>query len=113
MTEPTVPEAPLSAGDVLAAVPETPTAVPTNSGPSKKPPVLDGKVWVGFDLGGTKMSAVLFDRKFDAIAVIAQCWILRALKPKRDRGAQEEAQGTALTCPWSPCEENVRRIRSS
>ena len=68
MTEPTVPEAPLSAGDVLAAVPETPTAVPTNSGPSKKPPVLDGKVWVGFDLGGTKMSAVLFDRKFDAIA---------------------------------------------
>ena len=68
MTEPTVPVALFPAGDVLVAVLETPTAAPVTNGPSKKPPVIDGKVWVGFDLGGTKMSAVLFDRKFDAVA---------------------------------------------
>jgi hypothetical protein len=38
--------------------------------------------------------------KFNAITVIPQCRILRALKPKGDGGAQEESQGTALTCPW-------------
>ena len=60
MTELTVPDACLLVSDVPVAAPLTEATPP-------RPPVLEGKVWVGFDLGGTKMSAVLFDRKFEAI----------------------------------------------
>ncbi len=42
-----------------------------------------GKVWVGFDLGGTKMNAVLFDRKFEAIA----------RRKKKTRGAEGATAG--------------------
>ena len=48
------------------------------------------RVWVGFDLGGTKMNAVLFDRKFDAIA----------RRKKKTRGADGATAG-------------VERIRST
>ena len=41
------------------------------------------KVWVGFDLGGTKMNAVLFDRKFEAIA----------RRKKKTRGADGSTAG--------------------
>ena len=41
------------------------------------------KVWVGFDLGGTKMNAVLFDRKFEAIA----------RRKKKTRGADGATAG--------------------
>lgn len=34
---------------------------------AKKPPATGEQVWLGFDLGGTKMNAVLFDRKFEPI----------------------------------------------
>jgi hypothetical protein len=50
--------------------------------------------------------------EFDAIAVIAKSWILRALKPKGDRGTQEESQRTALTCSRCPREEDMRWIGS-
>ena len=48
------------------------------------------RVWVGFDLGGTKMSAVLFDRKFEPIA----------RRKKKTRGAEGATAG-------------VERIRST
>jgi hypothetical protein len=51
-------------------------------------------------------------REFDAVTVIAQSRILRTLKPKGNRGAQEESQGTALPSSSRPCHKNVRRIRS-
>ena len=48
------------------------------------------RVWVGFDLGGTKMNAVLFDRKFEAVA----------RRKKKTRGADGATAG-------------VERIRST
>ncbi|MBS0203359.1 MAG: ROK family protein [Planctomycetes bacterium] len=48
------------------------------------------RVWVGFDLGGTKMNAVLFDRKFDSIA----------RRKKKTRGSEGATAG-------------VERIRST
>ena len=42
-------------------------ATARDSGGAKKPPANGEQVWLGFDLGGTKMSAVLFDRKFEPI----------------------------------------------
>ena len=40
------------------------TPIPTESQPVRA----DDKVWLGFDLGGTKMNAVLFDSHFESIA---------------------------------------------
>lgn len=48
------------------------------------------RVWVGFDLGGTKMNAVLFDRKFETVA----------RRKKKTRGAEGATAG-------------VERIRST
>lgn len=50
----------------------------------------EDRVWVGFDLGGTKMNAVLFDRKFEAVA----------RRKKKTRGAEGATAG-------------VERIRAS
>ncbi|MBM4077257.1 MAG: ROK family protein, partial [Planctomycetes bacterium] len=36
--------------------------------PSSTRPASNETVWLGFDLGGTKMNALLFDSKFDTIA---------------------------------------------
>ena len=41
------------------------------------------RVWVGFDLGGTKMNAVLFNRKFEPLA----------RRKKKTRGAEGSAAG--------------------
>lgn len=41
------------------------------------------RVWVGFDLGGTKMNAVLFDRKFETVA----------RRKKKTRGAEGATAG--------------------
>lgn len=62
----------------------------TGSAEVGKPTDSDDRVWVGFDLGGTKMNAVLFDRKFEAIA----------RRKKKTRGAEGATAG-------------VERIRSS
>lgn len=48
------------------------------------------RAWVGFDLGGTKMNAILFDRKFESIA----------RRKKKTRGAEGATAG-------------VERIRST
>jgi len=41
---------------------------PTSTDNSARSKDGGGRVWLGFDLGGTKMNAVLFDRKFEALA---------------------------------------------
>jgi hypothetical protein len=51
-------------------------------------------------------------REFDAVTVIAEGRILRTLKPKGDRGSQEETQSTALSSSSCPCHKDVRRIGS-
>ena len=58
-------EPPLADDSLLVS--DVPVAAPVTEAPPPRPPIVEGKVWVGFDLGGTKMSAVLFDRKFEAI----------------------------------------------
>jgi len=61
------------------------------NGPDPGKPVDPGdRVWVGFDLGGTKMNAVLFDHKFEAVA----------RRKKKTRGADGATAG-------------VERIRST
>lgn len=65
------------------------TTVAANSETRKSPEAGDN-VWVGFDLGGTKMNAVLFDRKFEVLA----------RRKKKTRGAEGSTAG-------------VERIRST
>ncbi len=75
-----------SAGDA-----EHPPEAPASTGADRKPPVdAAERVWLGFDLGGTKMNAVLFDRKFEVLA----------RRKKKTRGAEGAAAG-------------IERIRSS
>ena len=58
--------------------------VPVVGGAETKIPVDPGdRVWVGFDLGGTKMNAVLYDHKFDILA----------RRKKKTRGADGAAAG--------------------
>lgn len=52
-------------------------------GEGKKTAVAEDRAWVGFDLGGTKMNAVLFDRKFESIA----------RRKKKTRGADGATAG--------------------
>jgi len=61
-----------------------------SGGADRKPLDPADRVWVGFDLGGTKMNAVLFDRKFETLA----------RRKKKTRGAEGVAAG-------------VERIRST
>ena len=66
-------------------------AIPIIGGAATKHPMAPGeRVWVGFDLGGTKMNAVLYDHKFDILA----------RRKKKTRGADGAAAG-------------VERIRST
>jgi glucokinase len=58
--------------------------------PSSEPVAAGDRVWVGFDLGGTKMNAVLYNRKFESIA----------RRKKKTRGSDGVAAG-------------VERIRST
>jgi hypothetical protein len=51
-------------------------------------------------------------REFDTVTVIAEGRILRTLKPKGDRGSQEETQGTALPSSSRSRHENVGWIGS-
>jgi len=62
----------------------------TGGAEAGKPGDPEDRVWVGFDLGGTKMNAVLFDRKFEALA----------RRKKKTRGAEGATAG-------------VERIRAS
>ena len=69
-----------SAGDAERPVEETTTSTNVDRKQSVDPA---DRVWLGFDLGGTKMNAVLFDRKFEALA----------RRKKKTRGAEGAAAG--------------------
>lgn len=56
----------------------------------EKPKDVGGRVWVGFDLGGTKMNAVLFDRKFEPLS-------RRRKKTKGSEGATAGIERIRLT----------------
>ncbi|MEI8380703.1 MAG: ROK family protein [Planctomycetota bacterium] len=71
MLEPSLKDADLLSGTAVGGLDVAKDAEPAD------------KVWVGFDLGGTKMNAVLFDRKFEAIA----------RRKKKTRGADGATAG--------------------
>lgn len=71
MTEPSV-EDPSQAGGSASALVDSNLAVESGD-----------RVWLGFDLGGTKMNAVLFDRKFESLA----------RRKKKTRGAEGATAG--------------------
>jgi glucokinase len=76
MTETSLKEAELISPDVGATGPAG-SAAPRPASSS------EGQVWVGFDLGGTKMNSVLFDRKFEPLA----------RRRKKTRGAEGATVG--------------------
>src|SRR5207247_2277844 len=76
MTDTPITEAERPAGEAVFVQPGL-SDVP------RKPVAAEDRVWLGFDLGGTKMNAVLFDRRFEPLA----------RRRKKTRGAEGAAAG--------------------